>query len=84
MPTPLIAGTLSSVYKTCGKKNCKCSTGDKHGPYLAIQFTKNGKHALKMLNKENSTEISKKVQNYKKYQDGLARINKLNSEINDY
>ncbi len=29
-----IAGTVHEQYVQCGKKNCKCSRGELHGPYF--------------------------------------------------
>jgi len=29
----IIRGTISRRYMACGKPNCKCHKGEKHGPY---------------------------------------------------
>jgi len=77
-----IPASFSFVYKTCGNLNCKCHKGEKHGPYPALQIKINNKSVLKMIKKEKESEIRQKINAYKKYQTGLARINKLNMQIN--
>ena len=39
---PLIHGLPYNVFRTCGKSNCKCASGEKHGPYPALAVNKNG------------------------------------------
>ena len=83
MPVNMIAANLSYVYRKCGKQGCKCQTGDKHGPYPAIQLKIKNKRTIKMIKKDDVDEIEKKVNQYKEYQDGLASINKLNKKIHE-
>ena len=82
LPLPMISAVFSVIYKKCGKKNCKCYKGEKHGPYPAIQFKDGTKWTLKMIKLEEGSSIKKKAKNYQKYQRGLAQINKLNKQIN--
>ena len=81
MPAGMIAASLSFVYRRCGKASCKCQKGDKHGPYPAIQIKIKNKRTIKMIKKNDADEIEKKVSQYKEYQDGLAKMNKLYKEI---
>jgi hypothetical protein len=39
-PDPLIQGTPGEVFRTCGRKNCKCASdpANRHGPYLVIHL----------------------------------------------
>ncbi len=81
LPSDMIAASLSYVYRRCGKTTCKCQKGEKHGPYPAIQFNEKNKKTIKMIKKNDVDEIEKQVTQYKEYQDGLAKINKLHKEI---
>ena len=81
MPADMIAASLSYVYRKCGKQTCKCQRGEKHGPYPAIQLKVNNKRTIKMIKKKDTDEVEKKVQQYKEYQDGLAKINQLHKQI---
>ena len=42
---PLIHGIPGEVYRTCGRKNCKCfnDKDQRHGPYKVIQIPLSGK-----------------------------------------
>jgi len=81
LPVAMIPASLTYVYKTCSTPNCKCQKGEKHGPYPAISIKVNNKYRLKMVRKKDITEVEKKTRAYKKYQNGLSKINKLNKEI---
>ena len=81
LPVDMIAGSISYVYRKCGKPTCKCQKGGKHGPYPAIQIKIKNKRTVKMIKKSDVEEVEKKVNEYKAYQDGLAKINKLHKEI---
>jgi hypothetical protein len=41
----LLAGTPIEVYRTCGKKGCRCEEGGekRHGPYKVVQVRSQGK-----------------------------------------
>ena len=81
LPVEMIVASLSYVYRRCGKTTCKCTKGEKHGPYPAIQINVKNKRTIKMIKKNDVDEIEKKVTQYKAYQDGLAKMNKLYKEI---
>jgi len=51
---PLIQATPGEVYRTCGKKTCKCmqDKDKRHGPYLVIQVYRDGKQRQISLKKE--------------------------------
>jgi hypothetical protein len=79
----LIHGIPQSVYRKCGKKKCRCSKGHLHGPYSALSINKNGRQKIVMLKKAGDPGIQKKAKRYKHFQETLARIRKINREI-DY
>lgn len=82
MPSSMIPATYSLVYKTCNNPNCRCKKGHKHGPYPAIQIKQEDKRPLKMIRKEDTSDVKKKVTQYQTYQMTLAKINKINNKIN--
>lgn len=55
-PDLLFGGSPIEVYRTCGKKNCKCQEGGekRHGPYQAIQVCREGKQRHITLKKDES------------------------------
>jgi len=36
----LAVGTIQKLWLTCGKQNCKCMKGKKHGPYYYLAYTR--------------------------------------------
>lgn len=81
LPADMIAASISYVYRKCGKAICKCKKGKQHGPYPAIQIKIKNKRTVKMIKKNDIDEIEKKVNQYREYQEGLAKINKLDKQI---
>ena len=43
---PYIAAQVYQRYRKCGKPNCKCATGDLHGPFLWIYQKKKGRKVV--------------------------------------
>jgi len=39
----LLFGTLSSTFRTCGKADCVCHSGQRHGPYLHVSYREAGR-----------------------------------------
>ncbi len=39
----LLFGTVSSTYRTCGKPECVCHKGERHGPYLHVSYRQDGR-----------------------------------------
>jgi hypothetical protein len=43
LATNMLFGTLSSTYRTCGKPECVCHNGQRHGPYLHVSYREGGR-----------------------------------------
>ena len=35
-PKDMVAGSIYTVYKKCGNKNCRCAKGKLHGPFYYL------------------------------------------------
>jgi len=75
------AGSLSSRYTSCRRGNCKCTRGEKHGPFLYLHQKVDGKMKWRYVGKASDMPIVKKVRSYMQYQDRLADLRKINKEI---
>ena len=82
-PKPMVIGSLYEVYKTCSKVNCCCKKGKKHGPFPALSISIAGKRSMKMVRKEDLPVIREKASAYQSFQQGLAKIRKINKEIDN-
>lgn len=79
---PLVKGTPGEVFRTCGKKNCKCMTVKdyKHGPYRVIQIYKDGKQKQVPLRK-NQKVIFEQAQNYQKQMKYVSELKEMLIEL---
>jgi len=78
---PMINGTPLVVYRRCGKQNCRCYKGDRHGPYIALSINENGIQRFVMVKKQDIPHVLKKAKRYKYFQKTLSEIRKINKEI---
>lgn len=74
-------GSLFQVFTSCRKGNCKCTRGEKHGPFLYLNFTVDGKRTQRYVGKESDKPTVKKVKAYMAFQDTLAQLRKINKDI---
>ncbi len=79
----MVLGMPHRVYRKCGKKNCKCYTGKRHGPYPALSVNKQGKQKIVMIKKSDRSSVLSGAERYKHYQRTLAKIRKIDKEINN-
>ena len=80
-PKEMLSGPLVVMYAPCGKPNCKCKKkGAKgHGPYYYAQIKTKAGHRNTYLGKDkNLIELAKR---YSEYIKDIARIRKINREI---
>ena len=60
----LILGSVVSMARTCGKKGCRCQTGDKHvSLYLSIKLE--GKRRMVYIPADLEEEVSRRVEAYR-------------------
>ena len=72
---------LSFRYTYCRKGGCKCTKGKPHGPFYYLSFKKRGGSAYRYLPAAKVTQIKPLAESYKAYWERLARLNKINREI---
>jgi len=80
---PMVLGLPHMAFRKCGKKMCKCYKGYPHGPYVALSVNKNGKQKIVTLKKTDAAHVHKKAKRYRHFQETMARIRKINKEM-DY
>jgi len=47
----MVDGSIYTVYKKCGNKNCRCAKGELHGPFKYLSKKVDGKTKLRACNK---------------------------------
>jgi hypothetical protein len=72
---------ITSQYTYCKKGNCKCTRGEPHGPFYYVFFKKADKVMHRYLPEKKIDSISAQANAYRGYNQRLARINKINKEV---
>lgn len=77
-----LRGTLIERYLTCGKPNCKCASGERHGPFLYLSVTLDSKHrAAISVPAEKAGQVRRWIENYQDLKDRLEKISDINREL---
>jgi hypothetical protein len=77
---PMIMGSVYQTYRTCSYPNCRCHSGQKHGPFPSISFSIDGKHKSRPIRRDDVTEVERKASAYKRFQNALMRWRANNRE----
>jgi hypothetical protein len=83
VPPELLRASFVERFTTCGKANCACAQGRKHGPfyYLAIGLAPG--RVLKFLLKTDAQQQQGRqgVQAYQRLWEGLEELSQINAEL---
>jgi hypothetical protein len=82
-PTNLLRASYVRQYLTCGKKNCRCQRGFKHGPfYYLVQCLGTGKVRKFLLKtSEQRRQARAGIAAHLKFQRQLAELSENNTEL---
>jgi hypothetical protein len=78
----ILRGSLTERYLTCGKPDCKCARGKRHGPvwYLSV--------SLDQLHRTGTTvppgrvaQVRRGIESYHRVKDHLEKISEINREL---
>lgn len=79
-------GSITEVYRSCGKPTCRCAAADDpgHGPYFALTRTVDGKtKTLQMRPGPLLTKIEREVAAYRTFRDTCDRLVAVNESLCD-
>lgn len=82
-PSDLVRASYVKQYLTCGKKNCRCARGFKHGPfYYLVQCLEPGKVRKFLLKTgEQKKRARAGIAAHLKHQRKLAELSEINTEL---
>jgi hypothetical protein len=77
----ILRGSLLERYMTCGKPNCKCASGERHGPvwYLTVTLGP-GKTSGCVVAADQLDRVRNWIANYHKVKESLEKISDINRE----
>jgi len=76
-----LAVWITRQYTYCKKGNCKCLRGYPHGPFYYLFYQEGDNICHRYLPEEKLKQIEKFTHCYKVYNQQMARMNKINEEI---
>lgn len=79
-PGKMVAGAIIQRYTVCGKVGCRCSSGQRHGPYPALSRP-NGQ--VVYLNRKLHKTIQPHVKRYQTFQRHLSQWRKTIRELDE-
>jgi len=83
LPPNLIRASIVERFNTCGKPNCACARGQKHGPfYYLTQCLAAGK-VNKFLLKTSASQATARAgaAAFNEFYDGMEELSQLNAEL---
>jgi len=79
-PGPMVSGGLVERWIVCGKAGCRCSTGERHGPYYYRSVPTARGPRLEYVGKRGQSDVPL-LKRYQEYQRRMARLNVIQREI---
>jgi hypothetical protein len=78
-----LQGSLFARYGVCGKENCICRQGRKHGPYYVLSTRSGGKGGFAYLKGRRARAAQTLVRSHRAFREGLRRLKKVNTQLVD-
>jgi len=83
VPPDLLRASFVERFTTCGKSNCVCAQGQRHGPFYYLVSNLAPGHVLKFQLKEPNQQVAVKqaIQHYLQHWEGLEELSQINAEL---
>jgi hypothetical protein len=76
-----LQGSLIERYGVCGKPNCACRLGRRHGPYYVLSSRSGGKGGYTYLDGKQVERARGLVERHREFRSGMQQLRKLNEGI---
>ncbi len=77
----IVAGSLQSQHRRCGKPGCRCARGELHGPYVYLSVRAGARNRLVYVPADLADEVQRRVDLSGRIQSTLAEISAINLEL---
>ena len=83
VPPDLLRASYVERFTTCGKPNCVCAQGQRHGPFYYLTSNLAPGHVLKFLLKDSAQQQSAQqgVRHYQVHWQRLEELSQINAEL---
>jgi hypothetical protein len=78
----ILRGSLMERYLTCGKPDCKCARGERHGPvwYLSVSLDQ-ARRTGSTVPSQQLEQVRRWIENYHRVKERLEKISDINREL---
>jgi hypothetical protein len=78
----ILRGSLTERYLTCGKPDCRCARGERHGPvwYLSVSLDQSHRSGTTVPASQ-VTEVRRGIESYHRVKEHLEKISDINREF---
>lgn len=73
-------GSLTLTSRSCGKKGCKCQTGQKH-PIYFFGFSIKGEKRILSIPAQSHEQVQKLIDNWKHHKDLIEELTDINVQL---
>ena len=78
----VLRGSLMQRYLTCGKPDCRCARGERHGPVWYLSVTLDQAHrAGSTVPFHQLEQVRRWIENYHQVKERLEKISDINREL---
>jgi len=78
----ILRGSLMERYLTCGKPDCRCARGQRHGPVWYLSVSLDQAHRTGSTVPSHQVEqVRRWIENYHRVKDRLEKISDINREL---
>ena len=83
VPHDLLRASYVERFTTCGKANCVCARGRRHGPFYYLTSNLSQGHVLKFLLKDQTQQQRAEagVRHYQTHWERLEELSQINAEL---
>ena len=78
----VLRGSLMQRYLTCGKADCRCARGERHGPIWYLSVTLDQAHRIgSTVPSHQLPQVRQWIKNYHRVKEQLEKISDINREL---
>ena len=83
VPPDLLRASYVERFTTCGKLNCACAQGQRHGPFYYLASNLAPGHILKFLLKDPARQQAAQqgVRHYQRHWEQLEELSQINAQL---
>ena len=74
-------GVLRAEFRTCGKPNCRCARGERHGPYLYRRWREGGRQRRSYVKPAAAAQVAAALDEWRRLHPPARSMRDLLAEL---